>query len=110
VAKVYRAARIICAQPMASSGTSVPAAGVASQEQYHSAYGLAKAFLEMNMPIPVVVRLGGNSEDRAVEILQDACKEPACRRRGLPQGRHAGRRARKRFAGARRRQRRSAPA
>jgi succinyl-CoA synthetase beta subunit len=47
---------------------------VANQEQYWSAYGLAKAFWELNLDIPAVIRLGGNTEDRAVEILQDACK------------------------------------
>jgi succinyl-CoA synthetase beta subunit len=46
---------------------------VASQEQFHSAYGLAKAFNEVNVSVPVVVRLGGNSEERACEILTDAC-------------------------------------
>jgi succinyl-CoA synthetase beta subunit len=74
VAKVYRAARIICAQPDLV-GYFGSGSGVASQEQFHSAYGLAKAFIELNMSIPVVVRLGGNSEDRAVEILRDACKD-----------------------------------
>ena len=49
--------------------------GVASQEQYHSAYGLAKAFWEMNLSIPAVIRLGGNSEDRAVQILTEYCKD-----------------------------------
>ena len=72
VAKVYRAARVICAQP-GLVGYFGSGSGVASQEQYHSAYGLAKAFIELNMAIPVVIRLGGNSEDRAVEILHDAC-------------------------------------
>jgi succinyl-CoA synthetase beta subunit len=72
VAKVYRAARIICSQP-GLVGYFGSGSGVASQEQYHSAYGLAKAFIELNMAIPVVVRLGGNSEDRAVDILHDAC-------------------------------------
>jgi len=74
VAKVYRAARIICSQP-GLVGYFGSGSGVASQEQYHSAYGLAKAFIELNMAIPVVVRLGGNSEDRAVEILADACRD-----------------------------------
>lgn len=73
VAKVYRAARIILAQP-GLVGYFGSGSGVASQEQFHSAYGLAKAFLEMNLAIPAVVRLGGNSEDRAVDILQDACR------------------------------------
>lgn len=72
-AKVYRAARIILSQP-GLVGYFGSGSGVASQEQYHSAYGLAKAFLELNMSIPVVVRLGGNSEDRACEILHDACR------------------------------------
>ncbi len=73
VAKVYRAARIILAQP-GIVGYFGSGSGVASQEQFHSAYGLAKAFIEMNLAIPAVIRLGGNSEDRAVEILEDACR------------------------------------
>jgi len=73
VAKVYQAARIILSQPHLC-GYFGSGSGVASQEQYHSAYGLAKAFIEMKMAIPAVIRLGGNSEDRAVEILEDACK------------------------------------
>lgn len=72
-AKVYCAARIILQQPNLV-GYFGSGSGVASQEQFHSAYGLAKAFIEMNMAIPAVIRLGGNSEDRAVEILEDACK------------------------------------
>lgn len=73
-AKVYRAARIILSQP-GLVGYFGSGSGVASQEQFHSAYGLAKAFLEMNMAIPAVIRLGGNSEDRACEILHDACAD-----------------------------------
>jgi succinyl-CoA synthetase beta subunit len=72
-AKVYRAARIILAQP-GLIGYFGSGSGVASQEQYWSAYGLAKAFLEVNLDIPAVIRLGGNSEDRAVEVLEDACR------------------------------------
>jgi len=72
-AKVYRAARIILAQP-GLVGYFGSGSGVASQEQFWSAYGLAKAFIEMNLSIPAVIRLGGNSEDRAVEILEDACR------------------------------------
>src|SRR5437870_6496288 len=67
-AKVYRAARIILSQP-GLVGYFGSGSGVASQEQFWSAYGLAKAFWEMNLDIPAVIRLGGNSEDRAVEIL-----------------------------------------
>jgi succinyl-CoA synthetase beta subunit len=66
--KVYRAARIILAQP-GLVGYFGSGSGVASQEQYWSAYGLAKAFWELDLDIPAVIRLGGNTEDRAVEIL-----------------------------------------
>ncbi|HEX2838011.1 MAG TPA: ATP-grasp domain-containing protein [Phycisphaerales bacterium] len=68
-AKVYRAARIILTQP-GLCGYFGSGSGVASQEQFWSAYGLAKAFWELELNIPAVVRLGGNTEDRAVEILQ----------------------------------------
>ncbi len=68
-AKVYRAARIILSQP-GLCGYFGSGSGVASQEQFWSAYGLAKAFWELDLDIPAVVRLGGNSEDRAVEILE----------------------------------------
>jgi len=66
--KVYRAARIILAQPDLI-GYFGSGSGVASQEQYWSAYGLAKAFWELDLDIPAVIRLGGNTEDRAVDIL-----------------------------------------
>ena len=71
--KVYRAARIILAQPDLV-GYFGSGSGVASQEQYWSAYGLAKAFWELDLNIPAVIRLGGNTEDRAVEILQRMSK------------------------------------
>lgn len=71
-AKVYRAARVILSQP-GLIGYFGSGSGVASQEQFHSAYGLAKAFKEMNVSMPVVIRLGGNAEDRAVKILESAC-------------------------------------
>ena len=67
--KVYRAVRIILAQPDLV-GYFGSGSGVASQEQYWSAYGLAKAFWELDLDIPAVIRLGGNTEDRAVDILQ----------------------------------------
>src|SRR5947209_8150058 len=67
--KVYRASRIILAQPELV-GYFGSGSGVASQEQYWSAYGLAKAFWELDLNIPAVIRLGGNTEDRAVEILR----------------------------------------
>lgn len=75
-AKVYRAACIILSQP-GLVGYFGSGSGVANQEQFWSAYGLAKAFWEHELSIPAVIRLGGNSEDRAVEILESGC-------RGLP--------------------------
>jgi len=67
--KVYRAARIVLATgPI--DGYFGSGSGVASQEQFHSARGLAKAFLEAHLDVPVVIRLGGNAEDKAVEILE----------------------------------------
>src|SRR5438105_4847399 len=67
--KVYRAARIILAQPDLV-GYFGSGSGVASQEQFWSAYGLAKAFWQLDLDIPAVIRLGGNTEDRAVDILR----------------------------------------
>jgi ferredoxin-like protein FixX len=67
--KVYRAARIVLASgPI--DGYFGSGSGVASQEQFHSARGLVKAFLERQLAVPAVIRLGGNAEDRAVEILE----------------------------------------
>jgi len=67
--KVYRAARIVVAcGPV--DGYFGSGSGVASQEQFHSARGFVKAFLEEQIGVPVVIRLGGNSEDKAVEILE----------------------------------------
>src|SRR5437870_8953597 len=71
--KVYRAARIILAQPDLV-GYFGSGSGVASQEQYWSAYGLAKVFWELDLNIPAVIRLGGNTEDRAVDILHRMSK------------------------------------
>ena len=67
--KVYRAAKIILAQRNIDAYFG-SGSGVASQEQYHSARGLVKAFREENLSIPAVIRLGGNQEDLAVEILE----------------------------------------
>src|SRR5437660_3169451 len=67
--KVYRASRIILAQPNLV-GYFGSRSGVASQEHYRSAYGLAKAYWELDLDIPAVIRLGGNTEDRAVDILR----------------------------------------
>ena len=72
-AKVYRAARIILSQP-GLCGYFGSGSGVASQEQFWSAYGLAKAFWELELSVPAVIRLGGNSEDRAIAILQESAR------------------------------------
>jgi len=72
--KVYRAAKIILSQP-GICGYFASGSGVASQEQYHSARGLVKAFLEENLEIPAVIRLGGNFEELAVEILKTYLQE-----------------------------------
>jgi succinyl-CoA synthetase beta subunit len=68
--KVYRAAKIILSQPKIK-GYFASGSGVASQEQYHSARGLVKAFHEENLDIPAVIRLGGNFEEEAITILAD---------------------------------------
>ena len=66
--KVYRAARILLSQP-GVDGYFGTGSGVASQEQFHSARGLVKAFLEEPLAVPAVVRLGGNGEEKAIAIL-----------------------------------------
>jgi succinyl-CoA synthetase beta subunit len=66
--KVYRAARVLLSQP-GVDGYFGTGSGVASQEQFHSARGLVKAFLEEPLSVPAVVRLGGNGEEKAIEIL-----------------------------------------
>jgi succinyl-CoA synthetase beta subunit len=67
-AKVYRAAKIILSQNNID-GYFASGSGVASQEQFHSARGLVKAFREFNLNIPAVIRIGGNSEEMAMDIL-----------------------------------------
>lgn len=66
--KVYRAARILLSQPGVDAYFG-SGSGVASQEQFHSARGLVKAFLEEPLTVPCVMRLGGNGEEKAIEIL-----------------------------------------
>lgn len=72
--KVYRAAKIIMAQK-GIVGYFGSGSGVASQEQFHSARGLVKAFRENWITIPVVERLGGNQEEKACEILHNYTKD-----------------------------------
>lgn len=69
--KVYRAARIILSQP-GIDGYFASGSGVASQEQYHSARALVKAFMEEPLTVPAVIRLGGNAEEQAIAILERA--------------------------------------
>lgn len=72
--KVYRAAKIILAQGEID-GYFASGSGVASQEQFHSARGLVKAFREEWLSIPAVIRLGGNAEEKAIEILAKYTKD-----------------------------------
>src|SRR5581483_11178738 len=69
--KVYRAARLILSQP-GIDGYFMGGSGVASQEQYHSARGLVKAFMDAPLNVPAVIRIGGNAEEQAIPILQRA--------------------------------------
>lgn len=68
--KVYRAAKIIMSQNNLQ-GYFHSGSGVANQEQFHTARGLVKAFRELNLSIPAVIRIGGNSEEEAIKILQE---------------------------------------
>ncbi|MCD6120160.1 acetate--CoA ligase family protein [bacterium] len=72
--KVYRAGRIILAQS-GIDGYFLSGSGVASQEQYHGARGLIKAFREEPLRIPAVIRLGGNREELAIEYLNRFCAD-----------------------------------
>jgi succinyl-CoA synthetase beta subunit len=72
--KVYRAAKIIVSQENID-GYFASGSGVASQEQFHSARGLVKAFREATLNIPAVIRIGGNSEELAMEILHTYTKD-----------------------------------
>ncbi|MBK7709472.1 MAG: acetate--CoA ligase family protein [Acidobacteria bacterium] len=67
--KVYRAARIILSIP-GIKGYFLSGSGVASQEQFGLARAVVKAFLEVRPTVPAVLRLGGNGEDIAKEIVE----------------------------------------
>jgi succinyl-CoA synthetase beta subunit len=69
--KVYRAARIILSQH-GIDGYYAGGSGVASQEQFHSARGLVKAFMDEQLNVPAVIRVGGNAEEQAIAILERA--------------------------------------
>ena len=67
--KVYRAAKIILSLP-GIRGYFLCGSGVGSQEQFHLARALVKAFREDALDIPAVLRLGGNGEDFAKQIVE----------------------------------------
>lgn len=69
--KVYRAARIILSQRRVDA-YYMGGSGYASQEQFHSARGLVKAFLDTQLKVPAVIRVGGNGEEQAIAILERA--------------------------------------
>lgn len=71
--KVYRAARIILSIPNIR-GYFLSGSGVASQEQFGLARAVLKAFLEIKPKIPAVLRLGGNGEDIAKELVEKYAK------------------------------------
>ncbi len=71
--KVYRAAKIILSIPEIK-GYFLSGSGVASQEQFGLARAVLKAFLEVHPEIPAVLRLGGNGEDYAKELVEKYAK------------------------------------
>jgi succinyl-CoA synthetase beta subunit len=76
-AKVYRCARLILSQP-GLEGYCLLGAVIASQDQWHHAHGLVKAFREelTDRPgFPVVVLIAGNKEKEALEILREGLKD-----------------------------------
>lgn len=71
--KVYRCAKVILAQP-GIEGYCLMGAVIASQNQWHHAHGLVKAFREdlADKPgFPVVILLAGNKEEEALQILRE---------------------------------------
>jgi succinyl-CoA synthetase beta subunit len=72
--KVYRAAKVIL-QQKEIDGYFASGSGVASQEQFHSARGMIKAFRELNLSVPAVIRLGGNAEEIAMDLLRKHGKD-----------------------------------
>jgi ferredoxin-like protein FixX len=72
--KVYRAAKIILSQKNIDAYFA-SGSGVASQEQFNSARGLVKAFREVQLDIPAVIRIGGNAEEIAIDILHSYTRD-----------------------------------
>ena len=71
--KVYRATKIILSIPEIR-GYFLSGSGVASQEQFGLARAVLKAFLEVRPTIPAVLRLGGNGEEYAKELVEKYAK------------------------------------
>lgn len=75
--KVYRCARVILSQP-SIEGYVVADINISSQEMWHSARGLARAFREelKDKPgFPVVIVWGGNKVKESNEILKEMTKD-----------------------------------
>jgi succinyl-CoA synthetase beta subunit len=75
--KVYRLARVILSQP-GIEGYFAADINISSQEMWHTARGLARAFREdlKDKPgFPVVVVWGGNKVKEATEILKEMTKD-----------------------------------
>jgi succinyl-CoA synthetase beta subunit len=75
--KVYRCAKIILSQP-GIAGYCLIGAVIASQNQWHHAHGLVKAFREelADRPgFPVVILLAGNKEEEALQILEQGTRD-----------------------------------
>ncbi len=76
-AKVYRIAKVVLSQP-ALEGYCLMGSVIASQDQWHHAHGLVKAFRELlrDKPgFPVVVLLAGNKEEEALQILREGLED-----------------------------------
>ncbi|MFQ5885596.1 MAG: ATP citrate lyase citrate-binding domain-containing protein, partial [Anaerolineae bacterium] len=76
-AKVYRCAKIILSIP-GIEGYCLMGAVIASQDQWHHAHGLVRAFREDLVDkggFPVVILLAGNKERVSLEILREGLKE-----------------------------------
>ena len=75
--KVYKCAKIILAQP-GIEGYFLGGFCIASQEQWHHAHGLVKAFREelKDKPgFPVIIVIAGNKEEETIQILKDGLKD-----------------------------------
>jgi len=75
--KVYRTAKLVLSMS-GIQGYCLMGAVMASQDQWHHALGLLKAFREtlQNRPgFPVVVLIAGNKEKEAIEILKEGFRD-----------------------------------